>query len=1036
METRAEVALNLLGGFRAEVDGHPVPDSAWPSKRSRELVQLLALAERHALVRDQVLEALWPHLSLDAAGANLRKAAHHVRQALGDQNSLVLRQGMVYLFPQRVIYTDVESFRQHAEEALASADVEVCARAAQLYPGDLLPAAPYEEWTKESRDQLRSTYLTLLRATRQWSKVVALERTDEPAYEELMRDAIARGRRAAAIEWYGKLRAALAEELGVLPAPKTRDLYDECVRGLAPSKQQFVGRQRQLAVVSAVLRQQGAARVSVVMVSGSAGIGKSAFCREVSRLGDEEGWYGVCVEVETPAQPFAVVRSAVEFVLQQQPSLLNAIREPVLAALLSPQRSATGTLTRHQVVGAFQRLLLTAGGHRPVLLFVDDAHLADEGSIDVLYQLAVTARSVVVVLACRDRPLRPRLKRCLELLHRGDRLLPVALSPLSEDDATRLVAQSSFAEIAADMTARIVARAAGNPFALVELARASDQTDAISATMGDLITARLVDVDPAMIAVLRRLALAGGDLDSSTVIALTGSSEEEAFAVLDAALTASVLTVLDGRYRFCHELVRDALVSQIPPHQQLSIHRDAARRLGVLGAAPAVVAWHWIAGGRPLDAVEPLLAAAYGAVTLGSFADGVAYLDTLLVADPQHGEALRLRAECLDFMGDMGALRAYDRAIEAADEGVDDLRAQRALAQLKQGDPVGALNALQGVYPSTVEGQLAEALTYSGAAALGFIDPAMGSRKAAACRRLALRTGDAAGIVVASWAQAAAAHARGELRESVLADIRDTAALPHLAGRIFDGHLCVTQRLLYGARPYDDVVAFADALIAEARRLGAGRGAAFGTTLRGEAELLAGRLDEADRDLHEGLRLHRGVAGATGEALTLQRLSELSLLRGQVSEAEARLDEALEVARATDVGFHLLDRIFGTRITLSTDPEEALTRLEEAEESVRGTLETCPGCRITLAVPAAIAAARGGDLGRATDYESSVAFLADTVMRLPAWYAALDEVRAHLAAARGDSSGSRAKFESAAERFSAAGQPLDALRCRKLVSSG
>ena len=62
--------------------------------------------------------------------------------------------------------------------------------------------------------------------------------------------------------------------------------------------------------------------------------------------------------------------------------------------------------------------------------------------------------------------------------------------------------------------------------------------------------------------------------------------------------------------------------------------------------------------------------------------------------------------------------------------------------------------------------------------------------------------------------------------------------------------------MLFGGLPNAEIIAFADALAAEAERLGAVRGHAFALTLRGEAEILAGRLDEADRDFAEGARLH------------------------------------------------------------------------------------------------------------------------------------------------------------------------------------
>ncbi len=290
--------------------------------------------------------------------------------------------------------------------------------------------------------------------------------------------------------------------------------------------------------------------------------------------------------------------------------------------------------------------------------------------------------------------------------------------------------------------------------------------------------------------------------------------------------------------------------------------------------------------------------------------------------------------------------------------------------------------------------------------------------------------------MIASWAQAAAAHARGDLHGSVWADLQETGHLPHLAMRVFDGHLCITQRFLYGSRPYAEVIAFADALAREAQRLGAARGHAFAVTLRGEALLLHGQLDAAEHDLLEGGRLHRAIGGATGEALSLQRLSELALHRGQWHEAKALLADALDVARQSDVGFHLLDRIYGTRIAMARNPDAALAALEEADTSVRGPLETCPGCRITFAVPATIAAARGRELELASAHQRQAEYLADVVMKLPAWYAALHAARAHVAKASGEAHASREAFAAAARGFASAGQPLDAARCGHLAAQG
>jgi hypothetical protein len=53
-------------------------------------------------------------------------------------------------------------------------------------------------------------------------------------------------------------------------------------------------------------------------------------------------------------------------------------------------------------------------------------------------------------------------------------------------------------------------------------------------------------------------------------------------------------------------------------------------------------------------------------------------------------------------------------------------------------------------------------------------------------------------------------------------------------------------------------------------------------------------------------------------------------------------------------------------------------------------------------------------------------------MRLPAWHAAHDEVRGHIAAARGDAAELvGAHFAAAVTGFRGAGQPLDAQRCER-----
>ncbi len=136
----------LLGGFRVELDGQPVSDETWRRNRARALVKLLALAPDHRLHREQLMDALWPELDADAEAANLRKAMHFARQALGPEHIRV--RGGVVTLEAGTLWVDVD-----ACEALArSGDA---AAALDLYRGELLPEDRFEPWTVDARDRLR-----------------------------------------------------------------------------------------------------------------------------------------------------------------------------------------------------------------------------------------------------------------------------------------------------------------------------------------------------------------------------------------------------------------------------------------------------------------------------------------------------------------------------------------------------------------------------------------------------------------------------------------------------------------------------------------------------------------------------------------------------------------------------------------------------------------------------------------------------------------------------------------------------------------
>jgi DNA-binding SARP family transcriptional activator len=222
----ATCQVRVLGGFGVAVDGQPVPTHAWRSRRAADVVKLLAIEPSHRLHREQVMELLWPDLAVEAAGANLRKAVHYARRALGDPGAIAVDGQVLVLWPDGSLDCDLERFDRAADAALASGDAPACAAAAATYGGDVLPDDRYEWWAEERRTKARTHYVALLRAAGDWTRLLELDETDEEAHRAMMRRHLAAGRRREALRQFEQLREALRERVGVGPDAETVALFE------------------------------------------------------------------------------------------------------------------------------------------------------------------------------------------------------------------------------------------------------------------------------------------------------------------------------------------------------------------------------------------------------------------------------------------------------------------------------------------------------------------------------------------------------------------------------------------------------------------------------------------------------------------------------------------------------------------------------------------------------------------------------------------------------------------------------------------
>ena len=792
----------------------------------------------------------------------------------------------------------------------------------------------------------------------------------------------------------------------------------------------LVGRDEEQARVARLLESVRQGRGRVLFVGGPAGIGKTGLLTAVDAAATAQRMRvgaGVAARIEGD-WPYAPVLEALADLCRHHPTLLDglddAFRDEIERVLSGRQFSWDGQGAHQRLFVATTELLrlAAAAAGAGAVLIVDDAHDADEASLRLLHYLARSTVTERLLIAVGHRPAAGILGEVRRsLLARGN-AAALDLTPLRPASAALLARRHA---PAADTTVldAIYEASGGLPFAVVELAR--DLMPHRSA----VLAARLPEgARRAMSAA----AVLGSTFDTDEFAGLTGLPDEDAYAVLDQAVDRHVVQRTGGGYAFRHALIRESLLHMAGADARRDAHRRAAATLQRLGRSPARIGHHLVQGGRPADAVPWILTAAETEAALGAYRDALATLDTVrsFASGAERARLLALRADLLSACGELGAVDAYREALAATSDPVTRVwvRTQLARAATYAGDLDTAELALAGLELDGGDNDAALLLARGNLAYFRHDFAAAEEAAAEAHRRIGLGAGGSWRLFSLIALQGLLAHHRGEWFQRLRAELRGGIRRPDLVAGIFDSHLCVAEYLLYGPTPYDDVLALAGELRDTAERAGVLRAVAFATALRGEAALLKGDLELAESELQAAADLHHDLESSAGEAHSLQRLAEVHLARGDRDTAARLLRRALPLARWSLIGLHLMHRIFGNMIDAAPDLDAARAVVDRAESTLVDE-DRCSFCSIMFAAPAARVCADAGDLDDAHRYLKA-AERSEALWEGTAWQASLVEIRAHIARAEHRDADAQRLFTDAAAMFDAAGQPLDAQRCR------
>lgn len=394
----------------------------------------------------------------------------------------------------------------------------------------------------------------------------------------------------------------------------------------------LIGRAREQGEIADVLASAHQGRARALVLRGDPGIGKTSLLAHAMRSAEADGWFvlscaGLAVEQDLDYAGLVTLVAPVEHRIE----LLADDHRQTLRAVLTgepPKPLAVGVAVLH--------LLSTLAADRPLLVVLDEAQWLDVPSLTAVRFAHHRLSAERVALLAADRTDDPSDLPGLPVLRVGG---------LSEAASRELLA--TVAELAAPVVTACQERCAGNPLALVELARSLTPAQ----RSGRAALPKRLPLDEGLVAGLRRrieplpertrralvVVARGGRLrteELGTALAAVGLE----LADLDPAEEAGVLRRGDGPIMFRHPLLRE--VAGVAPAAQV---REAHRAL-----ASAVEgerrAWH-LAEAGDADAgaaVRALTEAAERAVAQGAHASAASAWERAARLAPDDDEAARL----------------------------------------------------------------------------------------------------------------------------------------------------------------------------------------------------------------------------------------------------------------------------------------------------------------------------------------------------------------------------------------------------------
>ena len=589
------VTIRLFGSIAIEHEDRTLGPRDFGGSRPKQVLEILLAARGGPVPVERLAEALWGmHVPANFAASIQTFVSTLRRHLCADPlcaRELIVTERGAYRFAVDRASIDLDRFDRllaRAGRAATEAARRCLIDALALATADVLEDEPYADWAEELRGTYRGRVIganleaadaaliahDYQAALGHAQAAARLDPFSERAHRTEMLALYAMGRAHEALECYRRLRSLLAGELGLEPSADTRSLeaailrQDDAAALLPrPSREMqlrstgqpwllFLGRRAELDLLGQCLGSAVGGDFALVLVEGEAGIGKSRLLDEfASTLDGVRVGRARCSALEQHLSRVPLA-AALRGVLDQMD--LDPSRLPALRGLL-PELGLAGLPVEVSEIDVLEAIVEVIRRNAPLVLILDDLHLADPGTIAALGYLHRRCATcpVMIVGALRDdeAPLDHPVRR-LPATQR------IVLEPLTEHELAPLAIPD------------VHDRTGGHP-ALVAGLIASGPGPDLRTSLSELFMARCRAEGAVASRILLTAATLPEPFEPEVLAALLETDPIALTERLESLCDRRLLRVDGLRFRFRYAIVREVMAAEVSPARDRLLRKRA-----------------------------------------------------------------------------------------------------------------------------------------------------------------------------------------------------------------------------------------------------------------------------------------------------------------------------------------------------------------------------------------------------------------------------------------------------------------------------